>query len=103
MALQTEIRAKEFNIPLIYHRVLALEFLVNEQNGITIASYYDKATREQERINPTVFKQVTTYFADYDPTMSIPQAYEWLKNNTTEFKDAADIWDDGDAEVTSND
>lgn len=98
MALQTTIRAYEANIDLTYHRVWGLQYVVNDQNAITVASYYDRDTREQERVNPTVFCQLETFFTDYDPSMTVVQAYEFLKT-IEKFKDAIDVLDDGDGDL----
>lgn len=103
MALHTIFKSDQFNIDLTYHRIFGIHYVTNVQNCITVLSYRSKNAREEERDNPMVFKQNETFFADYDPSMTIEQAYKWLKNNVDKFKNAEDILDDDDKEVVSND
>ena len=85
-------------VPVKYHRIASLTVVVNNQNIIEVSSYIDLERRIEEReaqialaeynVNPgsessapssDVFINTTFFNAEYDPSMSVESAYEWLK------------------------
>lgn len=74
-----------------YHRILFLTQTVKRQNSIAVMSYVSKEAREKEQAgdyNP--YKRSITYETDYDETMTIKSAYEYLKT-LPEFEGAEDV------------
>ena len=91
MALNAAI-TQEDGVVTSYHRIRILDLMVNVSNSIAIYSYVDAAAREAEKagtMNPYV--RSITYFTEYDSTMNVSKAYEWLKENVPEFADAEDL------------
>lgn len=76
-------------IEVSYHHILILDKFVNKQNGISVRSFVDKAAREQAERGIPVYNQVETFYTDYDETMTVKQAYEYLKTLDA-FKGAED-------------
>lgn len=74
-----------------YHRILFLQTTVNQQNSIAVVSYVSSDVREGEKKNNSYrpYMRSKTYETDYDPDMTIEEAYECLKT-LPEFKDAED-------------
>lgn len=90
MALNKKVKAVEIDeLELSYHRIYNMMHVVNVQTCINVVSYRNEAAREEEKENPTVFRQCDTFFTDYTPDMTIEQAYEFLKTKD-KFKDAED-------------
>ena len=90
MALQKEIRQKD-GVVTNYHRILFLQSTINKQNSIAVLSYTDSEARDSERNNEIQpYRHAVTYEVDYDPTMTIESAYEYLKTLDT-FIGAEDI------------
>lgn len=75
-----------------YHRILFLQTTVNQQNSIAVLSYTNSDIREGEKKNSLShpYMQSKTYETNYDPDMTIEDAYEFLKT-LPEFKDAIDV------------
>lgn len=94
MALKAAI-TQEDGVVTNYHRIRILDLMVNVSNSIAIYSYVDQAAREAEkegRLKP--YTRSITYFTEYDSDMDVSKAYEWLKNNVSEFADAEDIFEE---------
>ena len=92
MALYKEIRQLD-GVVTKYHRVAFVQITTNRQNSIAVFSYVDEEGRamengEVEAIHPYV--QSVTYETDYDPNMTIENAYEYLKT-LPQFDGAEDI------------
>lgn len=90
MALYKEIRQND-GVRTTYHRIMFLQQTVNKQNSIAVLSYTDEEARKFEQDSEyRPYRQSVTYEVDYDPTMTIEKAYEYLKT-LDEFSDAKDI------------
>lgn len=91
MALFKEIKQPD-GVITDYHRILFLQTTVNQQNSIAVLSYVSSKVRDGEKKNnpnrPYMWSK--TYETDYDPDMTIEEAYEFLKT-LPEFKDAEDV------------
>lgn len=87
-------------IPLDYHRVAMVKIDTNQQCTILVHSYLNESARQYEldyengkiEGEPT-FPYVDAQYivCDYSPDMTVSKAYEWMKENIAEFKDAEDI------------
>lgn len=75
-----------------YHRILFLQTTVNQQNSIAVVSYVSSDIREDEKKNSLSrpYMRSKTYETDYDPDMTIEEAYKFLKT-LPDFKDAEDV------------
>lgn len=97
MALYKEITLGN-GITVNYHRVVSVNIITNIQNIIEVASYTSKEKREEEKAaietggDSNVFIETTYLNADYDQTMSIVSAYDYLKT-LPEYEDATDVMD----------
>ncbi len=91
MALFKEIKQPD-GVITDYHRILFLQTTVNQQNSIAVLSYVSSDVREGEKKNSSnrPYMRSKTYETDYDPDMTIEEAYEFLKTRP-EFKDAEDV------------
>ena len=90
MALYKEIRQND-GVRTTYHRIMFLQQTVNKQNSIAVLSYTDEEARKFEQDGEyRPYRKSVTYEVDYDPTMTIDKAYEYLKTLDT-FSGAADI------------
>lgn len=90
MALYKEIRQID-GVRTSYHRIMFLQQTVNKQNSIAVLSYTDEEARRFEQDGEyRPYRQSVTYEVDYDPTMTIEKAYEYLKT-LDEFSGAEDI------------
>ncbi len=90
MALYKEIRQND-GVRTTYHRIMFLQQTVNKQNSIAVLSYTDEEARKFEQDSEyRPYRQSVTYEVDYDPTMTIEKAYEYLKT-LDEFSGAEDI------------
>lgn len=90
MALYKEI-VQDDGVATNYHRILYLMETVNKQNSIAVLSYVDSTARENEKEEASrTYQRAVTYETDYDETMTIEKAYEWLKT-IPEFSGALDI------------
>lgn len=91
MALYKPIR-QEDGVTTNYHRVLFCQITTNQQNSIAVLSYVDNEARENEKNGdiPQPYRKSVTYETDYDESMTINKAYEYLKT-LTEFSGAEDI------------
>lgn len=92
MALKKYIRQQD-GVTTEYHRVLYITVTTNSHNSIAVVSYVDEESREGDLVGNgenRPYRQATTYETDYDPSMTIEAAYTWLKENVSEFADAAD-------------
>ena len=97
MALYKEITLGN-GITVNYHRVVSVNIITNVQNIIEVASYTSKEKRGEEKTaietggDSNVFIETTYLNADYDQTMSIVSAYDYLKT-LPEYEDATDVMD----------
>lgn len=79
MALYKEIR-QEDGVRTSYHRILFVQSTVNKQNSIAVLSYTDEEAREFEKNNEfKPYRHAVTYEVNYDDTMTVEKAYEYLK------------------------
>lgn len=91
MALYKEIRQSD-GVTTKYHRILYVMTTVNRQNSIAVLSYVDDESRTAE-IDHTMeqpYQKSITYETDYNPSMTIEDAYEFLKT-LPQFEGAEDI------------
>lgn len=91
MALFKEIKQPD-GVITDYHRILFLQTTVNLQNSIAVLSYVSSEVRDGEKKNNSnrPYMRSKTYETDYDPDMTIEEAYEFLKT-LPDFKDAGDV------------
>ena len=91
MALFKEIKQPD-GVITDYHRILFLQATVNQQNSIAVLSYVSSEVRDGEKKNNSnrSYMRSKTYETDYDPDMTIEEAYEFLKT-LPEFKDAENV------------
>ena len=91
MALQKAI-TQHNGVITNYHRIMSVIMTTNRQNSITVISYIDKTFRDDEKDQVLVepYREAKTYEIDYDGTMTIELAYEYLKS-LPEFEGAIDI------------
>ena len=90
MALYKEIRQAD-GVRTSYHRIMFLQQTVNKQNSIAVLSYTDEEARKFEQDGEfRPYRQSVTYEVDYDPTMTVEKAYEYLKTLDV-FVGATDI------------
>ena len=75
-----------------YHRILYSQITTNKQNSIAVISYINNESRndEKENIIAKPYSKAITYETEYDETMTIEKAYEYLKT-LPEFEGATDI------------
>ena len=75
-----------------YHRILFCQITTNRQNSIAVLSYVDDTARENEKDGTIVqpYEKSITYETLYDPTMTIEDAYKYLKS-LPEFEGATDV------------
>ncbi len=73
-------------IPTEYHRIYDIENVVNKQTIIRVYSYVNEEEREKDKNKPKYSIQTdTVYIAeseeemDYDDTLTVDDAYEYLK------------------------
>ena len=88
MALYKEIRQDD-GVTTSYHRILFLQTTTNRQNSIAVLSYVDGIAREGENTMSQPYRCSSTYETDYDPTMTIETAYNYLKT-LPQFEGATD-------------
>ena len=91
MALFKEVKQDD-GVTTSYHRILYLTQTVNRQNSVAVLSYVDEESRGNEKasIMSLPYKKAVTYELDYDPTMTIESAYQYLKT-LPEFEGATDV------------
>lgn len=102
MALQVKITANN-GIVTEYHRVASLNITTNQSNSIVVYSYLSEDARKLEleiqsktytslADEPTNYPYIETRHigTDYDETMSVESAYEYLKT-LPEFEGAEDV------------
>lgn len=91
MALLKNIRQNDCVITN-YHRISELSFIHKTCNSIVLDSYIDeessKMALNDEFTSP--YHKTKTYCIEYDDTMTIGKAYEYLKT-LPEFEGAVDI------------
>lgn len=85
MALSKPIKQSN-GIVLSYHRIADIRNVVNDKTYLDVISYVDKEEREKEQNQPKyspnkieVYKVSTMYDLPYNDTLTIEQAYEYLK------------------------
>lgn len=79
MALYKEVRQSD-GVTTKYHRILYVMQTVNRQTSIAVVSYVDDESRASEKSGgmDQPYQKAITYERDYDPNLTIEQAYEWL-------------------------
>ena len=85
MALGKEIKQDD-GVTTTYHRILFIQITTNRQNSIAVFSYIDEESRQS--VHP--YCRAVTYETDYDETMTIEDAYNYLKT-LPEFEGATDV------------
>lgn len=79
MALIKKIR-QEDGVTTEYHRILYVNVTVNSHNSIAVISYVDEESRQTDGSGENrPYRQAATYETDYDPSMDIEGAYDYLK------------------------
>lgn len=101
MALKKEVR-QDNGIVTNYHRILFIQSTINSHTSISVLSYVDEPSRDQEGTETPPYKVAITYETDYVKNMTIKKAYEYLKT-LPEFEGAEDILDDMDVNVSGED
>lgn len=90
MALYKEIRQID-GVRTNYHRILFIQKTINKQNSIAVLSYTDEEARKFEQDGEyKPYRQSVTYEVDYDPNMTVEDAYKYLKTLEV-FVGATDI------------
>lgn len=102
MALKKKITAKN-GIVTEYHRIAMISVEVNQQNTILLYSYLSEDGRQVEKDyaagkyndmetepNPNPYYDAQYLHPDYDGTMTVEKAYEYLKT-LPEFEGAEDV------------
>jgi len=91
MGLYKEITTED-GIPLQYHRISAMTITTNYENLVEVMSYTTPDARRAEivaqaigGIGMTVFKKKYWYSHEYDQSMTIDDAYSWLKTTETVY------------------
>ncbi|MEG0990997.1 hypothetical protein [Gordonibacter sp.] len=99
MAIAKDIQLDN-GVRVLYHRVVAVSIYTNVQVTIELRSYASEGKRAEERIATEtsqpmdVFTRSRFYQAPYDnKSMTVAAAYEWIKANVAEFRDAVDVLD----------
>lgn len=86
-------------ITLKYHRIVMIKNEINQQTTILVHSYLNAEGRQYEKDyangliegEPTFpYVDARYYNLDYNQEMTIVLAYEWIKDNITEFEGAED-------------
>lgn len=91
MALYKAIK-QEDGVTTCYHRIIYLMQMVNKRTSIAVVSYVDSNSRTAEQ-NSTIaqpYMKSVTYETDYDETMTISDAYDYLKT-LPDFEGANDV------------
>ncbi len=91
MALYKSIRQDD-GVTTSYHRILFIQQMTNHHNSIAVISYVDAESRESEKdsVIAQPYSQCVTYEIDYDPSMTVETAYNYLKT-LPQFEGAEDI------------
>ena len=98
MALKKTIRLPN-GLELSYHRIAMLTIETNQRCSILIRSYLNEEGRDYEKayeageLDGTPVLPYTNgeyKWTAYDETMTVPKAYEWLKQHP-EFEGAEDV------------
>lgn len=85
MALQKAIK-QDNGVVLSYHRIADIRNVINDKTYIDIISYVDADEREKEKHQPkyspnkpNIYTINSQEVIDYNDTLTIEQAYEYLK------------------------
>lgn len=91
MALQKAITQSN-GVITNYHRIVYVTMTINSRNSIAVISYIDESFRddEKEHVLAEPYREAKTYETNYDGSMTIERAYEYLKT-LPEFEGAIDI------------
>lgn len=91
MALKKAIRQSD-GVTTYYHRILFIQITTNRQNSIAVLSYVDEDSRidEQNDVLTEPYVKSITYSTDYDESMNMAKAYEYLKT-LPKFEGAVDV------------
>lgn len=88
-------------IPVIYHRIVRIDNIINNKTIIEVASYTSKEKRQEEidalanSASMDVFINATFYEKEYEEETSIKTCYEYLKT----LEDFFDAEDDGEENI----
>lgn len=99
MALKKDIELDN-GIVLSYHRIAKIENVVNDCTKLIIISYINQKQREKESDRFTfdnVYKLTTEEKLNYNDTLTIQEAYEYLKT-IPKYEGAEDVFEDNDKE-----
>ena len=96
MALSKPIKQSN-GIILNYHRIADIRNVVNDKTYLDVISYVDREEREKEQKQPKyspnkaeIYKISKIYNMDYNDTLTIEEAYEYLKT-LEDFEGSEDI------------
>lgn len=103
MALSKDVTLPN-GVTVTYHRIVTLTVFTNVSNLIEVCSYTTPEKREEERAalasddpRMDVYMHTRVYEAPYDQTMTVADAYGYLKT-LDDFEGASDVPDDGSAD-----
>lgn len=90
----------ENGIPMEYHRIGAIENVVNGNTNLKIFSYVNQQQRNREknheiRYSDDIYKITTYETIPYNDTLTIKNAYEYLKT-TEKYQGAEDVFEEED-------
>lgn len=91
MALSKDI-LQEDGVTTSYHRILFLMKTINRQNSISVLSYVNSASRDNEKelVLAQPYHKNVTYELPYDEAMTVADAYAYLKT-LPQFEGAEDV------------
>ena len=96
MALLKAIKQNN-GIVLNYHRISDIKNIVNDKTYLNVISYIDKEEREKEQKQPKyspnkqeIYKVNNIYDLPYNDTLTIEDAYEYLKT-LEDFEGSEDV------------
>lgn len=95
MALHKQI-ILESGVQVCYHRVASLITITNVKNVIEVSSYTSSEKRAEERsslmdgVGMNVFVNTSIFETDYDQTMTIEDAYNYIKS-LPDFYGSSDV------------
>lgn len=89
MALKKNIKQND-GVMTNYHRILFLQKTINSHDSIVVLSYVDQESRNNDGGESLPYRIATTYEKEYDESMTIEGAYEYLKT-LPEFDGSEDV------------
>ena len=75
-----------------YHRIVRIQHEVNQETTVFVESYTSQAKRKEllKSETPDVYIFELPISREYDDTLTVPQAYAWLKT-LDDFAKAEDV------------